>query len=250
MIRRRRHSIDLLPLLDVFMVVLFVFATIQEKRLDDTTHDAERLEQQLARARHELEAATLREQAHAREHAAGRDASDRTATALADAQDEASHLRGELERLRQRVVDREARTQAELAHVGLPAETLERLEVLSRLLDKHGVTEIEIVGQPSADGTQLNRCCYRDDPLASQWRPCGLVPSTVDERERWLDDEARALAETLRRTKGGNALTLVRQDAGTSHGVGRHLADLLRARFSDQDVVVEEVGVLVPRCTE
>lgn len=250
MIRRRRHSIDLLPLLDVFMVVLFVFATIQEQRLDDTTHDAEQLEQALARTQRELEAATAREQAPAREHAAGRAASDRTATALTDAQDEASRLRGELELLRQRVVDQEARSQAALARVGLPAETLQRLEVLSRLLDKHGVTEIELVGQPSADGLPLNRCCYRVDPLTSQWRSCGVVPATVDERERWLDEDARALAETLRRTKGGNALTLVRQDAGTSHGVGRHLADLLRARFSDQDVVVEEVGVLVPRCTE
>ena len=31
--KRRRHSLDLLPLLDVFMVVLFVFATIQELSL-------------------------------------------------------------------------------------------------------------------------------------------------------------------------------------------------------------------------
>ena len=42
-----RHRLDLLPLLDVFMVVLFVFATIQEQRLGDSTRDAEQLQRQL-----------------------------------------------------------------------------------------------------------------------------------------------------------------------------------------------------------
>lgn len=250
MTRRRRHSLDLLPLLDVFMVVLFVFATIQEQRLDDTTHDAERLEQELAQAQRELRAAAAREQAHAREHAAGRAEDDRAAAALAEAQEGARRLRGELEDLRRRVVDREAETQAALTRAGLPAETLQRLDVLSWLLDKHGVIEIDIVGQLGEDGLPINRCCYRVDPLGAEWRGCGNVPRQVEDRERWLDEESNGLAEALRRTKGGNAMTLVRQDAGTSHRVGHHLAELLRTRFSDQDVVVEEPGVLAPRCSE
>jgi hypothetical protein len=39
-----KRSIDMLPLLDVFMVVLFVFATIQEGQLDDTSSQLEQAE--------------------------------------------------------------------------------------------------------------------------------------------------------------------------------------------------------------
>jgi len=249
-IRRRRHSLDLLPLLDVFMVVLFVFATIQEQRLDDTTHDAERLDRALAQAERALEAAALREQAEARERAAGRADEARTALALTEARAEVRRLRGELDELRERVLEQQAETKAELARAGLPAEALQRLDLLSRLLDRHGVIEIELVGQPDESGLPINHCCYRVEPLGSEWRTCGTVPALPEARERWLEDGANGLAEALRRTKGGNAMTLVRQDAGTTHRIGHHLAELLRTRFSDQYVDVEEAGVLTPRCPE
>jgi biopolymer transport protein ExbD len=51
-----KRGIDMLPLLDVFMVVLFVFATIQEGQLDDTTSQLEQAEN--ARLAAELTAAT------------------------------------------------------------------------------------------------------------------------------------------------------------------------------------------------
>jgi hypothetical protein len=241
--RRRRHQLDLLPLLDVFMVVLFVFATIQEQRLDDTTRDAERLEQRLAAADQALAATVAREQE-------ARQIENSQAAAALEAQQEAQRLRGELQRLRQGVADAQARVDDELARMGLPEQTLERLQLLSRLLEKHGVLEIELLGQPGADGMPINRCCYRIDPLHDEWRTCGQVPSLAEERERWLDGGANGLAEALRRTKGGNAMTLVRQDLGVSHGAAGHLAELLRSRFPDRTVDVGEARVLQARCVE
>jgi hypothetical protein len=250
-VRRRRHSIDLLPLLDVFMVVLFVFATIQEQRLDDTTRDAERLEQRIAEADRALAAATAREATRAREQETRAAEHALDAAALTEARDEAQHLRRELESLRQGVLDHQAETSAALARVGLPEQTLERLSLLSRLLEKHNVLEIELVGQPGEGGAPIeNRCCYRVDPLRDQWRSCGRVSTLAEQRERWLDAGAHGLAEALRATKGGNAMTLVRQDLAASYRIASHLAELLRTRFSDQYVDVEEAPVLTVRCVD
>ncbi|MBA3547343.1 MAG: hypothetical protein H0T76_12725, partial [Nannocystis sp.] len=49
--KRRRHSLDLLPLLDVFMVVLFVFAMIQERQLGDSASASAAMERELAALR-------------------------------------------------------------------------------------------------------------------------------------------------------------------------------------------------------
>jgi hypothetical protein len=242
--RRRRHQIDLLPLLDVFMVVLFVFATIQEQRLDVTTRDAERLEQRLAAADQALAAAA------AREHETRRADDGRAAAALAEAQEQARQLRGELQSLRRAVADEQAQVSAELARKGLPEHTLERLQLLSRLLEKHSVLEIELAGRAGEDGLPVNRCCYRVDPMHDEWRACGQVPMIAEERERWLDDGANGLAEALRRTKGGNAMTIVRQDTEVSHGAASLLAEQLRSRFPDRTVDVQTAPVLAARCVE
>jgi hypothetical protein len=241
--RRRRHSIDLLPLLDVFMVVLFVFATIQEQKLEDTTHDAEQLAERAAEAERALASASARD----RERTAD---DEREAAALAEAERAADALRDELRSLREGVADEQARTRATLAQAGLPVETLERLDLLSRLLDKHGVVEIEIAGHQGEDGLPINRCCFRVDPLADRWQACGRVPALAEDRERWLDDGAHGLAEALRRTKGGNAMTLVRNDSEATHDIAGRLAALLRTRFSDQYVDAKEVPVLTARCRE
>src|SRR5690242_18541988 len=65
-----KRSIDMLPLLDIFMVVLFVFATIQEGQLDDTTALLEEAEN--AKLDAEITAATesVRAAAMSAEHAA------------------------------------------------------------------------------------------------------------------------------------------------------------------------------------
>ena len=56
---RARPRLDLLPLLDVFMVVLFVFATIQEKQLDETQRDVEAERARAAELETELYMAAL-----------------------------------------------------------------------------------------------------------------------------------------------------------------------------------------------
>lgn len=232
------------------MVVLFVFATIQEQRLDTTTRDAAALEQRVAEADRALQAAAAREQARTREQEARLAADQAASTALIEAQAEAERLREQLRQLEQDVVDEQAETRAALVRAGLPEQTLERLELLERLLDKHGVLEIEILGETDDAGIPRNRCCFRDDPLSDQWRACGWIPSLPEDRERWLDEGANGLYEALRRTKGGNALTLVRQDHDASYRVAASLAELVRGRFSDRYVDFKEELVLTARCGE
>jgi biopolymer transport protein ExbD len=241
----RRHQLDLLPLLDVFMVVLFVFATIQEQRLDDTTRDAAQLEQQLAEASRTLDDVAARE----RQQKAQAAAIDRQqAVVRAEAQREADQLRRELQALQQRSTEEHEKTRTLLAEAGLPEQMLEHLELLSRVLEKYSVFEIELVGERGEHGEVINRCCYRVDPLLDQWRACGVVPLLPEDRERWLDEGANGLAEALRRTKGGNAMTLLRQDHAASHRIAEGLAGLLRTRFSDQYVDFEDVPELTVRC--
>jgi biopolymer transport protein ExbD len=245
-VARRRHVLDLLPLLDVFMVVLFVFATIQEQRLDETTRDAALLEARAAAADRALQAALAREHEQQLQQAADR----REAAAHGEtaARAEAEQLRREIERLRQAFVDEQAELHATLARAGLPEQLLERLALFERLLDEHGVLEIELRGVLDESGAVVNHCCFRTDPLSDAWRTCGAVPVLPEARERWLDEGAHGLAEALRRTKGGRATTLVRQDHWASHRVAAKLADLLRTRFSDHYVDTEEEPELPLRC--
>ena len=56
-----RRNLDMLPLLDVFMVVLFVFATIQEGELAAEEQQSDDLEKQLLAA--QIQAATASTQA-------------------------------------------------------------------------------------------------------------------------------------------------------------------------------------------
>jgi biopolymer transport protein ExbD len=246
-VMRRRHQLDLLPLLDVFMVVLFVFATIQEQRLDDTTRDSAELERQAAEAERALRTAAAR----AREQEAQQAAVDQQrAAALAEAEGEADRLRRELQALRRSFVEGQEKTRVELAKAGLPQQTLERLELLARLLDEHSVFEIEIAGELGGDGKPINRCCYRDDPLLDHWRSCGVIPLRPADRELWLDEGSGGLVDALRRTKGGNAMTRVRQDSDAGHLVARSLAELLRERFPDQTIDTKVEPELTARCPE
>ncbi len=244
-----RHRLDLLPLLDVFMVVLFVFATIQEQRLDDRTRgqaDAQDRVEQVERA---LATAKEREQAHVREVEAQQvESAQRNAEALVEVKREAKHLRRELQKLRETFVESKDKTRAELVRAGVPEEALQRIEVLSRVLDKYSVFEIELVGSTTPDGKAVSRCCYRADPLDPQWTSCGNVPLAEQDRARWLDEGAGGLAEALRRTKGGNAMTLVRQDEAAGHRIAGRLVEQLRDRFDDQHFYAEREDSLELRC--
>lgn len=238
----------MLPLLDVFMVVLFVFASIEEQRFDQTSRDVVLLEERAAAAEHALQAATAREHEQRLLQAAAHREATAQAKAAARAEAEAEQLRAEVERLRQAFVAEQAELHAALVEAGLPEQMLERLALLERLLDKHGVLELELRGRLDQSGAVVNHCCFRTDPLSNAWRTCGVVPVMPEDRERWLDEGAQGLADALRRTKGGRATTLVRQDHWASHRVAAKLADLLRTRFSDHYVDVEEEPELPARC--
>lgn len=239
----------MLPLLDVFMVVLFVFATISEQRLDDSSRERQRLRaqvEQMSQARHEAEAGgQRRDDRREREHD---DAIEQRATALAEVKHEAEHLRAELRQARTSFAAEREKIAAELRRAGAPAEALEKIEVLSRVLDKYSVFEIELIGGVDADGGVTNHCCYRVDPLDDRWQACGLVPAEPAARVRWLEEGASGLGQALRRTKGGNAMTLVRQDHAAGHRIASRVVDDLRQRFSDQHFYAEEEPTLADHC--
>lgn len=243
-----RHRLDLLPLLDVFMVVLFVFATIQEQRLDDTTRGAERLRQQVDEIEQALRRAVAQGEAREVERTA---AAKQQAQALADATTEAEHLRRELQALRQDLKEQRDRARRELAQAGVAEQTLERIDLLSRVLDKYSVFEIDLAEGGADRGEVITRCCYRTDPLVDEWHSCGVVPARAEDRAAWLDDGAGGLVDALRRTKGGNAMTLVRQhEHEAGYRIAQRLAEQLRERFSDQHVYAETQPDLVLRCPE
>lgn len=229
------------------MVVLFVFATIQEQRLDDSTRSEQRLEQRLREAEATVQRVRAEQEQQVRERAV---AERERAAAQAEIEGEAEHLRGELLRMQQAFVEHREQTRQELEAIGAPDTALEHLEVLSRLLDRHSVFEVEIQGRFEEDGSLRSRCCFRVDPLGDRWQTCGAVPHRADERALWLDEGAGGLAAALRRTKGGNAMTLVRQDSVAKHRIAGDLVDQLRERFSDHSFHAEQKAVLEERCSQ
>lgn len=240
--RRRRHHLDLLPLLDIFMVVLFVFATIQERTIDDSVHAAQAVQQELAELRArpaalgEDEAKRLRD-----EHAASLAAERSAAARLAEMQATQAQLHGAMDALRAAA--------EEAAKTGTTAgsEVLRRQEVLSKLLDHFSVFEIEIDGAPHEAGV-INHCCYRSEPLAGAWRSCGQIPAATVDLQDWLANGGAGLVEALRRTRGGNALTIVRQNERASWRIGRKLEEQLRDRFPEHKIYGEGVAVHALAC--
>lgn len=222
---RRRHALDLLPLLDVFMVVLFVFATIQEQQLDASAHEATALRSRLAALE---QAEAPQRAAQAASAAAEREAR----AALERSQQELAELRAAVEEVRRAA--EKAAAEGDLDG----AEALRRREVLAKLLDHFSVFEIEVDGA-LVDGAVVNRCCYRAEPLPTAWRACGELPATSTELREWLAEGGAGLVEALRRTKGGNAMTIVRQNERATWQVARKLAGLLKERFAEHKIYDE-----------
>jgi hypothetical protein len=227
--RRERHRLDLLPLLDVFMVVLFVFATIQEQRLDETTKDADTLARELESTKRTL---------------ADRDAELRAA---ADGT--------ELEKVRAQLRERDATlaevktaAQATIAGLATGDDAVRRQSVLVKLLDRYSVFELEIAGDTDTTGAVINRCCYRTDPLSAEWTSCGDIPSVAQARVAWWDEGGGGLDLALRRTKGGNAMTIIRQDERASWRIAARVEELLRDRFDDQQIYDEGVSLVEVHC--
>lgn len=213
----------MLPLLDVFMVVLFAMATTQNDApaVDDGRAQAD-AEAARAKAEREAEdAAAQRDQAH-REAAESRAAQAALAEALKELRDESGALD-------------DAR-----------ADAPRRNEVLERLLDQFNVFEIEVAGETTEAGIR-NRCCYRAD-LDGPWRRCGDVPVDSVERDHYLDDGAGGLVEALRKTKGGNAMTLIRQDELATYRIAGALDEALRDRLVGHRIYNEGVSLATPLC--
>jgi hypothetical protein len=235
-VKRRRHGLDLLPLLDVFMVVLFVFATISERRLGESADELAALRDELAALRARPPGLDPAEAERLQQAGAASDAAARTARdELARADDERLELRAALERLR-----RAAEAAAATRDLG-GAEVLRRQEVLARLLDHFSVFEIEIDGELAGD-LVVNHCCYRSEPLEDAWRACGQVPAAGGELADWLASGGAGLVDALRRTRGGNALTIVRQNERATWRIGRKLEEQLRDRFPDHKIYGEGVA--------
>ena len=230
---RRRHRLDLLPLLDVFMVVLFVFATMREQELDASVGREEELQDVLASTRLQLVRAERRA-----DQAAERDE-------IEDAQRaEAAQLREEAEQAREALQALRAQTEA-----AAPGEDVVRQhEVYRRLLDHFTVYEIEIAGV-EVESAIGNRCCYRVD-VQQGWRTCGDVPAVAADREAWLDAGGGGLLDALRKTKGGNALTIVRQDEVATHRVAAKLGELLRRRFDHHEIYAGTTSPTAIECPQ
>lgn len=242
--KRRRHSLDLLPLLDVFMVVLFVFATIQERQLGDSASTSAAMERELAalRARAAEPAMDADAVAKLRADQAASAASETAAQgALAEARRGQAELQAAMDQLR-------AATEA-AAKTGTTAgsEVLRRQEILARLLDHFSVFEIEVDGEVGGDGV-INHCCYRTEPIDGAWTSCGRLPAVTAELQDWLAEGGAGLMEALRRTRGGNALTIVRQNERATWRIGRKLEEQLRERFPDHKIYGEGVALHAVAC--
>jgi len=239
--RRRRHGLDLLPLLDVFMVVLFVFATIQERQLDDSAHGVAQLQAELQQLRaQQVDPGELARLQQAQADATT--AAEAARAELARAGEAQAELRAALERVRA------AAEQAAATGTTSGAEVLRRQEVLARLLDHFSVFEIEVDGELAGDAV-VNHCCYRAEPLAGAWKSCGTVPAAGAELQDWLAEGGAGLVDALRRTRGGNAMTIVRQNERATWRVARKLEEQLRERFPEHKIYGEGVAThsLCPR---
>ena len=247
--KRRRHSLDLLPLLDVFMVVLFVFATIQEQQLGDSASASAAMERELAALRARAAEGAAAEGAIDAEAAAklraDQAASAASETAAREALAEAQRAQAEL----QAAMDQLRAAAEEAAKNGTTAgsEVLRRQEILARLLDHFSVFEIEVDGEVGSDGV-INHCCYRTEPIDGAWTSCGRLPAVTAELQDWLAEGGAGLIEALLRTRGGNALTIVRQNERATWRIGRKLEEQLRERFPDHKIYGEGVAVHAVAC--
>lgn len=214
-----KRSIDMLPLLDVFMVVLFVFATIQEGQLDDTTSQLELAEN--ARLAAELTAATE---------------SARAAVLSAELAVSAPEAARAAE-LTTRLADYERACGPRVPDGPLcPAakpDTRELVEVAAvheQLLSHIAVFELEIAGERRSNQI-LDHCCVRADPPRGEWRRCGVIPTGEGPRADWFDDGGEGLREVLRETRDGYAIVLLKQDLAASYQVSKDVARLLHERL-------------------
>ncbi|MFO7564702.1 MAG: hypothetical protein R6X02_18810 [Enhygromyxa sp.] len=239
-----RRGIDMLPLLDVFMVVLFVFATIQEQQIDSSAQELDELQATLARATLERDSRAERVEQLAAELAELETRSERRAAREQQLQElveayerECGPRRGEGPVCPAAAVSADAKQQAEMAALH------------ERLLDNVAVFEIEIEGEPDlSTGKIRNRCCWRADPPAGEWQSCGELPGDELAQLAWLDEGGSGLLDGLSRTRGGKAVVLLRQGVQARWRISNNLAELLREQMPSHRIYDDGTSTGPPRC--
>lgn len=235
--------LDLLPLVDVMMVVLFALVVSQERELDETQATAadtalskrslERQMESMERRLAEAKAADVLE-LKAEIVQARRDAAKQE-SARNEMADKLRQMAAQVVKLQQQDYS--------------TPDVMRRDDVLEKLLDQNAVVEVEIGGQAAKGGIE-NRCCFRAGPRDDAWQSCGLVPAESGERRRWLDGGAQGLLKQLQDTSGGRAVTIVRQDVAATYAVGTQLTATILARLPDHKVYNEGVRLLPVQCGE
>jgi hypothetical protein len=237
-----KRGIDMLPLLDVFMVVLFVFATIQEQQLDSSAQELDDATTALATAE-EVNAVLIEQLAAMSVELAGAEAA-----ASARSEGEAK-LREQLDEYLGECGPRQPGGPACPAANSVAKTAAEVVATHQRLLSKLAVFEIQLDGEPDLETGKLRtRCCYRAQPPEGAWQACGEVPSDALERRAWLDAGADGLVDGLADTDGSAAVVLLSQDRGAKFMVSDDLADLLRARFPDHRIYADGSSEARGRC--
>jgi hypothetical protein len=239
-----KRGIDMLPLLDVFMVVLFVFATIQEQQLDSSAQELADATAALAAA--EAAQATLIDLLAASTiELGGANAS------MAAMREREAKLRAQLDEYVQECGPRQQGGPACPAANTEAAAAAEVVATHQRLLSRLAVFEIQLDGDPDLDTGELRtRCCYRAEPPEGAWRSCGQVPSDRLERSAWLEAGADGLVDGLADTQGSVAVVLLSQDRGARFLASDDLAVLLRQRFPDHRVYDDGSSETRGRCPD
>ena len=237
-----KRGIDMLPLLDVFMVVLFVFATIEETQLDSSVQELEQASEALARAQAERAA-----------EAAKVEALSASLTKLETQRDrQAADARVLAEQIRE--YERECGPRQPNGPACPAANPAAKAQIAvsaihERLLENLAVFEVQLEGEPDmTTGKVPTRCCYRADPPEGAWRSCGEVPIEAQSRSAWFDAGADGLVDELEHTQGESAVVLVSQGTLARYSTSDDSADLLRDRFPNHRVYDDGTSAGPPDC--
>lgn len=214
---RTRHRVDLLPLLDVFMVVLFVFASIQEETLQHT--QAEHADV-LAQARQQDVRLAMADAAWVRANA-------------------------EVERLEQALAIEQTRAHADEVALG-GVEALRQRDLLARMRAGAMFVEVEVSGRSNDDGSIINHCCYRIGE--GTWHSCGDVPVTRDALEQWRVSDPDFVQVLGAPKADGPRFVFVRQNAAATYAIATRIGDVLRARYRDAQVYDGRADFLLETC--
>lgn len=210
----RKKPLDMIPFVDIMIVVLFIFATIEEGE-----HEASEAPEKVA----ELE----KENERLNAELAKLGGQKRTA---------------ELER-----DELSKAVEASKDQIDQSLEARRKNEVIGALLGEAQVIEVEIEGEPGAEDT-VNRCCFRRFSLKGEWKTCGVVPNDPDERTRWLDDGAGGLLTELNATGATPTMVLIRQEKDAAYNISDKLGEQVRGRTPIKKTYSITVDTPVERC--